>query len=89
MLNIVDKYSFSFFQKFDCLILYSAEAVCKTLMEFSKYDATLSHLRPDFCYSPGAKMNPKDPEERKVINEERRKLKTTLSHFKSGQVTMS
>ena len=29
-------------------------------------------------------MNPKNPAEREIIDEERRKLKTTLANFKSG-----
>ena len=43
----------------------------------------MAHISPDFAFSPGAKLNPKDPVQRERINEERRKLRTTLDHFRS------
>merc|ERR1712126_653751 len=63
---------------------FSAETVCSVLQEFSRCDPELRHLKTDFAFSPGAKLNPKDADQRKIINEERRKLSTTLANFRSG-----
>jgi len=66
------------------MAIFSAETVCSVLQEFSCCDPKLTHLKTDFAFSPGAKMNPKDAEQRKIINEERKKLSTTLLNFRSG-----
>ena len=58
---------------------FSAETVCSVLQEFSRCDPKLRHLQTDFAFSPGAKLNPKDAEQRKIINEERRKLSDHVS----------
>ena len=63
---------------------FSAEAICSILEKFASLDVELRAVKPDFAFSPGAKMNPKDPDQRQFINEERKKLKNTLANFRIG-----
>ena len=70
---------------------YSAETINDILKEYSYSDPGLSGTSSDFAVSPGAKVNPRHPDpvirqkNIELINEERRKLQTTLSNFKSSQ----
>ena len=67
---------------------FTAETLCAIIEQFAKADTSLAGFRVDFAVSPGAKMNPKDPEQRAVIDEERRKLMTTPANFRSGETNI-
>ena len=68
---------------------FSAETINDILKEYSYADPSLAGISSDFAVSPGAKVNLRHPDlvirQRNIelINEERRKLQTTLANFKS------
>ena len=65
---------------------YHAETLCRILREFAKCDAELSNISTDFAYSPGSNLNVKDPNQREIVNNNRRRLRETLAKFKDGRV---